>query len=97
MGPRTYFLGLSAMLALGAVASLIAAVLYERRYVTIERTEYHAPKPPDDDFLKDDRLEDKPCSHEPVAADPVGHRTGDRRNEYRHRRPRKDPQAGRER
>jgi hypothetical protein len=69
MYPRTYFLSLAAILALGAVVTLIGAVWYERRYVTVERTEYHAPKPPEEEFLKDDRLEDKPSKFDPDLVD----------------------------
>ena len=44
-----------------------------------------------------DRLQREARAHQPVSADPVGQRAGDRGDDHRHRRPRQDPQAGGER
>ena len=41
-----------------------------------------------------DRLQREPGAHQAVAADAVGERAGDRRDEHRHRRPRQDAQPG---
>ena len=40
------------------------------------------------------RLQREAGGHQALTADPVGERTGDRRDEDRHRRPREDPQPG---
>src|SRR5438105_339184 len=60
MKTHTFFVLLAGLLILAGVGVLVGAIWHERRYVTVERTEYHPPKPAEDDFLKDDRLEDKP-------------------------------------
>jgi hypothetical protein len=69
MKPQTYFLMLAGLLGLAGIGLLAARVWDERRYVTIERTEYHSPKPAEDDFLTDDRLEDKPEKFEAELVD----------------------------
>src|SRR5438128_5933250 len=69
MKAPVYFLLLAGVTALAGVGVLIGMVVDERRYVTTERIEYHSPKPSDDDFLKDDRLEDKPEKFAPDLVD----------------------------
>ena len=44
-----------------------------------------------------DRLQRQPDAEDPLGADPVGHRTGERGDEHRRERPRQDPQARAER
>jgi hypothetical protein len=68
-------------LILGAVvlacagAGLFAVVYYKDGslinddYVTVDITEYHPPKPPEDEVLTDDRLEDKQPAFDPTLVD----------------------------
>jgi hypothetical protein len=49
------------------------------------------------DPAQSDGLQQQAGSHQPVAADPIRQRAGDRRDEDRHRRPREDAQPRLER
>jgi len=71
---RTYFLVVGCLAGLAAIAVAGWTLWQDSRYITIERTEYHNPKPADDDFLKDDRLEDKPQKFDAALVDrrPLG-------------------------
>jgi hypothetical protein len=71
---RTYFLVLGSLCGLAGGAGVAWNLWQDSRYVTIERTEYHNPKPQGDDFLTDDRLEDKPAKFEAALVDrrPLG-------------------------
>jgi hypothetical protein len=74
MKSQTYFLVAGGLAGLAAIAVTAWNLVEERRYVTTVRTEYHNPKPADDDFLKDDRLEDKPAKFDAALVDrrPLG-------------------------
>lgn len=74
MKSQTYFLVAAGLAGLAAIVVSVWNLWQETRYVTTVRTEYHNPKPADDDFLVDDRLEDKPAKFDAALVDrrPLG-------------------------